>query len=193
LTPPRHFPPRAQGPNTSSLSGRPESAYDQACISERNCGRWETRYIETIPVTAENSDFPFAAQAGRISKHVEQPSGEISHNSYVLVTSVEQARMNAVEMLKCRRRYWGVESGLHHPLDVTALEDKSRVRLRNNVEVLALMRRASVSISNAWKAHERNPRQANLPGFFEATRLKAVGLLTKSARYCAGFIARRVE
>ena len=64
--------------------------------------------------------------------------------------------------------YWGVESSLHHRLDVSALEDKSRVRQRNNGEVLAMMRRASVSITNAWIAKERNPRQANLPGFFDA-------------------------
>lgn len=96
-------------------------------------------------------------------------------------------------MLTSRRRYWGVESGLHHPLDVSALEDKSRVRMRNNVEVLALMRRASVSLSNAWKARERNPRQANLPGFFEAMRLQAVDLLTQSAASCAAFVSRLVE
>ena len=101
--------------------------------------------------------------------------------------------MNALEMLQSRRHYWGVESGLHHPLDVSAQEDKSRVRQRNNVEVLALMRRASVSLSNAWKAREKNPRRANLPGFFEATQHKAVDLLTQSAASCAAFIARLVE
>ena len=58
----RHFPPQAIAPGTSSQSGQPERAYDQACMSERNCGRWETRYIETIPVTAANCDFPYAAQ-----------------------------------------------------------------------------------------------------------------------------------
>ena len=189
----RHFPPQAIAPGTSSQSGQPERAYDQACLSERNCGRWETRYIETIPVTAANCDFPYAAQAGRITKQVEQADGTTSSNRYVLVTSVEQAKMNALEMLTSRRRYWGVESGLHHRLDVSALEDKSRVRLRNNVEVLALMRRASVSTATAWIAKERNPRQANLPGFFESMRGKAVELLTQSANSFADFIAQLVE
>ena len=84
-----------------------------------------------------------------------------------------------MELLENRRDYWGVENGLHHRLDVSAMEDKSRVRLRNNALVLALMRRAAVSIAAAWIKGQRNPRQANLPGFFEAAGPRIVYLLTE--------------
>lgn len=91
-------------------------------------------------------------------------------------------------MLMARRSYWGVESGLHARLDVTAMEDKSRVRLRNNALNLALMRRAAVSIACAWMRQEPNARKANLPGFYDAVRSEVVGLLTEPPTRCSAFI-----
>jgi hypothetical protein len=104
----------------------------------------------------------------------------ITETSILLLTSQEQSRMSAKQMLTLRREYWGVETGLHSRLDVSAMEDKSRVRLRNNAIVLAVLRRLSVSLACAWMKRQPNPRQANLPGFFEAMRNdKALDLLTK--------------
>lgn len=139
---------------------------------EENCGRDETRFIETTPVSAASVNFPFAAQAGRLSTRVEKRSGEVSENTILLLTSVEPARMSAGQMLGLRRDYWGIETGLHSRLDVSAQEDKSRVRLRNNATVLAVLRRVSVSIGSAWinQQRQKHPRKANLPGFFEAMR-----------------------
>ena len=164
---------------SASAEGQRERAYDQACVCETNCGRIETRHIETIPITAESCGFPYAAQAGRVTTTVSRVGQEFgSEHSQLLITSVEQEQMSAIEMLECRRSYWGVEAGLHAPLDVSALEDKSRVRLRNNCMVLAVMRRAAVSLSNAWKT-TAPIRRANLPGFFEAVGRDAVELLTR--------------
>lgn len=147
---------------------------------EENCGRHETRFIETTPVSGASVSFPFAAQAGRLSTRVEQRGGEASESTIVLLTSVEQARMSAGQMLALRRDYWGIEAGLHSRLDVSALEDKSRVRLRNNAMVLAVLRRLSVSIGSAWMSRQSNPRKANLPAFFEAMRKGAAhDLLTQ--------------
>ena len=111
-----------------------------------NCGRHETRAIETTPVSAMSAGFPFAAQAGRLSTRVEYASGEVTETTILLLTNREQARMSAGQMLALRREYWGIETGLHSRLDVSALEDKSRVRLRNNAVVLAVLRRLSVSL-----------------------------------------------
>ena len=195
MTRQRHFPPLARSLSDSRDrdQGHAERARDQACRSEWNCGRNETRCIESIPISAESCGFPHAAQAGRIFTRVEHPDGLVSTNSYILITSVEQANMSALEMLQRRRSYWGIESGLHARLDVSALEDKSRVRLRNNAEVLALMRRASVSIACAWIAGESNPRRANLPGFHEAVRPGAIDFLTKTPDLCAAFLTASVE
>lgn len=132
-------------------------------------------------MSAASIGFPFAAQAGRLSTRIEHASsGAITETSVLLVTSREPARMSAAQMLTLRREYWGIETGLHSRLDVSALEDKSRVRLRNNAMVLAVLRRLSVSLASAWMKRQRNPRQANLPGFYEAMRNgQALDLLTQ--------------
>jgi len=158
-----------------------------------NCGRHETRAIKTIPISAESCGFPFAAQTGRISTSIEHRSGKVTEHRYILITSAEQMRMSALKMLRGRRNYWGIESGLHARLDVSGLEDKSRVRLRNNAVVLALLRRAAVSIACAWMSREPNTRRANLPGFFEAMRSNAVELATQSPAKNAASLRALVE
>lgn len=123
-------------------------------------------------MSAAGVGFPFAAQAARLSTHVEHPNGEVTDSTILLITSREQARMGAASLLALRREYWGVEAKLHSPLDVSALEDKSRVRLRNNVMVLAVFRRLAVSIAYTWMTQHKGKRNANLPGFFDAMNAK---------------------
>lgn len=63
-------------------------------------------------------------------------------------------------MLQLKRRYWVIESRLHHCLDVTLQEDLSRVRTPNSARVLGMLRRVLLSLSNAAvdKARRRNPK-----------------------------------
>jgi len=63
----------------------------------------------------------------------------------------------------------------------------------DNAEVLALMRRAAVSIACAWMTRETNARRANLPGFFEAMRPNAVELATQSPTQNAASLTALVE
>ncbi len=70
--------------------------------------------------------------------------------------------MNASQMLSADRRYWGIETGLHLRRDVIAGEDRSRVRTRNAVMNLAVIRRAVVSVAVQWIQHCRHRRQATL-------------------------------
>jgi hypothetical protein len=62
-------------------------------------------------------------------------------------------------MLQLKRRYWVIESRLHHCLDVTMQEDLSRVRTPNSALVLGMLRRILLSLSNATvdKARKANP------------------------------------
>ena len=88
-------------------------------------------------------------------------------------------------MLRADRGYWGIETGLHLRLDVTAGEDRSRVRHRTSALNLAMIRRAVVSVAVSWIENCPNPRKATLSGFFDhmaATQSqKAFSLVT--ARY----------
>lgn len=75
-------------------------------------------------------------------------------------------------MLYQDRHYWGIETGLHLRLDVIAGEDRSRVRHRNAVITMAVIRRAAVSLAIAWSRRQPNPRLATMSGFCDSTSAK---------------------
>lgn len=52
--------------------------------------------------------------------------------------------------IKLKRGYWVIESRLHHALDISLDEDRSRVRHQNAALVLGMFRRLVVSVANAW-------------------------------------------
>jgi hypothetical protein len=73
--------------------------------------------------------------------------------------------LSAEQMFAADRRYWGIENGLHLRLDVSAGEDRSRVRTPAAVLNLAMIRRATISLAVHWIQHCRNIRQTTLQGF----------------------------
>jgi hypothetical protein len=87
-------------------------------------------------------------------------------------------------MLAADRRYWGIENGLHLRLDVSAGEDRSRVRTPRAVLNLAMIRRATLSLAVHWIQRCPHRRQATLQGFYDfmsaKNARKAFALLTAS-------------
>jgi hypothetical protein len=107
-------------------------------------------------------------QAARLTRCVDsdqRPAQRI--DTEYLLASRPAAALAAASMLQADRDYWGIETGLHLRLDVTAGEDRSRVRHRTSALNLAMMRRAVVSVAVHWIRRCRNPRQATLSGFFD--------------------------
>jgi len=139
----------------------------QTC--ERNRSRTEARCLIAFDTTASRVAFPFAEQAARLTRCVDRPShpAEEIETEYLL-SSRPAAQMNAAQMLQADRRYWGIETGLHLRLDVIAGEDRSRVRKRNAVLNLAVIRRAVVSVAIHWIRHCGKRRQATMSGFYDA-------------------------
>ena len=138
----------------------------QTC--ELNRGRTEARCVVAFDTTATRIDFPFAEQAARLTRCVDsrrKPAKEIE--TEYLITSRPAAQMSAEQMLGQDRKYWGIETGLHLRLDVIAGEDRSRVRHRNAVMNLAVIRRAVVSIAIDWSRRQSNRRQASMSGFYD--------------------------
>jgi predicted transposase YbfD/YdcC len=112
--------------------------------------------------------FPFAEQAARLTRCVDsarKPAKEIE--TEYLLSSRPAAQMNAEQMLKADRKYWGIETGLHLRLDVIAGEDRSRVRKPNAVMNLAVIRRAVVSLAVHWIGRCKDRRQASMSGFYD--------------------------
>jgi hypothetical protein len=67
---------------------------------------------------------------------------------------------SAVGFLKLKRGYWVIESRLHHALDVTLGEDRSRVHNSKAAFALSLFRRVVVSFAQVWleECRKLNPR-----------------------------------
>jgi predicted transposase YbfD/YdcC len=89
-----------------------------------------------------------------------------------LLTSIPSSQLDAEQMLRLDREYWGIESGLHQRLDISAQEDKSRVRKPKAAFNLCLFRRASMSFAIHWIQHQQNKRLATTSGFYDDMRAK---------------------
>jgi hypothetical protein len=152
-----------------------------------NRGRTEARCVVAFDTTATRIDFPFAEQAARLTRCIDsrrKPAEQIE--TEYLITSRAATQMNAAQMLWQDRQYWGIETGLHLRLDVIAGEDRSRVRHRNAVMNLAVIRRAVVSVAVGWIRRQPNRRHASMSGFYDfmsATNFKMAFKLVTASKH----------
>jgi hypothetical protein len=152
---------------------------------EVNRGRLEARALVSFDARAESVCFPGVAQAGRLTRFVDRADSQAEEVELEwLISSRPAAQMTVGQMLAADRRYWGIENGLHLRLDVSAGEDRSRVRDSRSVLNLAMIRRATMSLAIHWIQRCRNKRQATLSGFYDAMRAKgarkAFSLVTRA-------------
>ena len=107
---------------------------------ERNRGRLEARCLIRFDATAEAVCFPGVEQAARLTRFVDRRDSKQERVEIEwLISSRGHARLGTEAMLAADRNYWGIENGLHLRLDVTAGEDRSRVRHPVNALNLAMM------------------------------------------------------
>jgi hypothetical protein len=142
----------------------------------------EARCLMGFPATAEQACFPAVEQAARLTRFVDRPGTKAQGlQTEWLISS---RRLSAQALCEADRRYWGIENGLHLRLDVTAGEDRSRVRHPTSALNLAMIRRASVSLAIHWIKRCPNQRQATRQGFHDAMAAhnarKAFSLVTAS-------------
>ncbi len=120
-------------------------------------------------MTPEQVGFVAAAQAALLRRCA---SGREPETVYLL-TSRPPERLDAATWLLRQRRAWDIENGLHQRLDASAAEDRSRVRHRNAVKVLAKFRRLGVSVFKAWQGRDPQRARASLRDFQDAMSLRA--------------------
>jgi hypothetical protein len=140
---------------------------------ELNRSRPEARCLITFDATAEQVCFPFVEQAARLTRFIDRsqtkrpPHKPPEIETEWLLCSRARATFSAAMMSEADRKYWGIENGLHLRLDVSAGEDRSRVRNPTSVLNLAMIRRATISVAIDWIQRGRNKRQATLQGFYD--------------------------
>jgi predicted transposase YbfD/YdcC len=128
------------------------AAIIQTC--ELNRSRTEARCLIPFDTTAETAGFPFVEQAARLTRSFD--SAKQIDTEYLL-TSRPATAMAPAALLQADRGHWGIESGRHLRLDVSAGEDRSRVRHRPSALNLSLLRRAALSVAVHWIQRARPP------------------------------------
>lgn len=140
---------------------------------ERNRGRLEARALVGFAASAEAVGFPGVAQAARLTRFVDRQKSQAEEVELEwLISSRPATALSVKQMLAADRDYWGIENGLHLRLDVTAGEDRSRVRHRRATLNLAMIRRATISVAIHWMQRCSNKRHATLQGFYDEMRAK---------------------
>lgn len=140
---------------------------------ERNRGRLEARALIGFEASAEAVGFPGVAQAARLTRFVDRrPSKAEEVEVEWLISSRAASALPLPQMLQADRDYWGIENGLHLRLDVTAEEDRSRVRQPRAAFNLAMVRRATISVAIHWMQCCGKKRGATLRGFYDAMAAK---------------------
>jgi hypothetical protein len=101
-----------------------------------------------VEVTPQQVGFPGGRLIARLKRRVRRP-GKTSNETVYLISSLTLEQLHARGWLRLKRGYWVIESRLHHALDVSLDEDRSRVRHPNAALVLGLFRRLVVSVAQA--------------------------------------------
>jgi hypothetical protein len=135
-----------------------------AASRQLNKGRDEIRTISSAPIAPEHADFPLAAQAARLLRLTDGKKPD----SVELLTSLPPEKLSALDWLKLNRASWGIESGLHQRLDVSHLDDLSRVRKPRSMLFMGMFRRLSNSLCLHWIAHQPRPHHKTTTDFFSA-------------------------
>lgn len=116
---------------------------------EHNRGRREIRLLDCLEVTPEKVSFPGARLIARLKRRVRR-NGKTSTETVYLISSLTLEQLDASGWIKLKRGYWVIESRLHHALDVSLDEDRSRVRQANAALILGMFRRLVVSVGQSW-------------------------------------------
>lgn len=153
-------PPTRGGKTSGQREDRAEGK-TRAGSRERNKGRYETRILQSAPISAEQVGFPLVTQAARLRREVEGQQPE----TVALLTSLPPERMDAARWLALNRSHWDIENGLHARLDVSRRDDQCRLRTANAVHVHGIFARLANSLFMHWRSHQRKPHHKTTTDF----------------------------
>ena len=132
---------------------------------DKGHGRIEWRGLEVREVTPAQMGFPHVAQVARIDRIRELKNGRQEVETIWMITSLTAAQADAARLLELTRQYWSIENGTHYPLDVSAGEDRCRVRHPVAATVLGILRRAVQGEARAWIRRQPRARDRTCPTF----------------------------
>ena len=98
--------------------------FQMISTTHKNRGRIEKRTLMVSALLNDYLDWPYIAQVFRLETVTWHPKypGRSRQIAYGL-TSLSSQQADPASLLAFRRKYWGIESGLHYRRDVTLHED----------------------------------------------------------------------
>lgn len=129
--------------------------------------------------------FPHVAQVARIDRIRELKKGKQEVETIWVITSLTRSEADEERLLELVRQYWSIENGTHYRLDVSAGEDRCRVRNPVAATVLGLLRRAVQAEAWDWMRRQPRARDRTCPTFFATMEQRlgtAIGLITRPIR-----------
>lgn len=134
---------------------------------EKGHGRIEWRGLQVKDVLPAQMGFPHVAQIARVDRIRELRNGKQEVETVWVITSLSADKADAARLLDLVRQYWSIENGLHLRLDVSAGEDRCRVRHPVSATVLGILRRAVQGEYRAWARRRTKARESTCPAFLE--------------------------
>lgn len=110
-----------------------QDALDFQTVHEvtKDHGRIEERTLTTSSQLTGYLDWPHLAQVFRLErKFTFLRKGQVIHEEHSVhygLTSLNAQKANAKQLLRIKRQYWQIETGLHYRRDVTFHEDATRM------------------------------------------------------------------
>ncbi len=111
--------------------------------------------------------FPHVAQLARLERIRQLSPGRQQAETVWLITSLTPEEANPTRLLELARLYWTIENGTHYRVDVSAGEDRCRVRHPVAATVLGILRRAVQGEYRAWARRQHKARDSTCPAFQE--------------------------
>jgi len=143
-----------------------------ASEDKNNRSRHEWRSLRWVAADPETLCCGFVRSVVEVTRETlalrGKDKGKRSIEKIVYVCSMDPDPTRGTELLERIRRYWDIEGGLHQRLDVSGGEDASRVRNRNAILVLGILRRSTVGVFYRWRKHRKNLRQSTFMDFHYA-------------------------
>ena len=130
--------------------------------------------------------FPHVVQLARLDRIRQLSAGRQEVETVWLITSLGPEQADAARLLELARQYWCIENGTHYRLDVSAGEDRCRVRHPVATTVLGILRRAVQGEYRAWARHQLKARDSTCPAFLE----KMGRRINLVIRYLIGEVSR---
>lgn len=141
-----------------------------ASEDKNNRSRHELRFLRWVAAEAETLCCAHVRSVVEITRQTTplRGKGKTSVERVTYLCSLEPDGSRGTELLGRVRRYWDIEGGLHQRLDVSGGEDASRVRNRNAILVLGILRRCAMGVYLDWRRTRKSLRQSTFKDFHDA-------------------------